>query len=182
MVTIVSSDGLPAAEAARKLLAEKLAALRSPGAGRAIRDALRTSVRRHFQARFPGSRHWSPDKVVDGTVQSGILTSGAVNVEVPGASRAYHGVTIRPKFRKHLSIPIASRALGKRPADFPDLFMVEKKDGTKLLAQGGLGGLAFLYVLKDKVFQRQDKTLMPSDETLADGAFSRLAAYLQGVK
>ena len=39
----------------------------------------------------------------------------------------------------------------------------------------------FLYVLKDHVFQRQNKRLMPSDKTLADNVFARIEAYLDRV-
>lgn len=39
--------------------------------------------------KYPGSNHYSPDKV--STKQSVVV------VDVPGVSRAYHDLTIRPK-------------------------------------------------------------------------------------
>lgn len=62
------------------------------------------------------------------------------------------------------------------------MIFIQKKNGNKLLAEKTAGGLVFLYALKNQVFQKQDRRLMPSDETLADNIFSRIKAYLSMTK
>lgn len=50
--------------------------------------------------------------------------SASVNVEVAGASRAYHNITIVPKFRKWLTLPMHAKAYGKKATDFSNLLFV----------------------------------------------------------
>ena len=90
-----------------------------------MRESLRHTVRNHFKTIYPGSKHWSPDNVVDGeaSASSSYVTASA-NVEVAGAGRAYHNVTIVPRFRKWLTLPMHAKAYGKKAADFSDLLFV----------------------------------------------------------
>ena len=114
---------------------KKLSALHSLSAGKTIRAALRTTTQNHFRAIYPGSRHYSPDKVTDGAAAATARSAiGSVAVNVPGVTRAYHDLTIVPRFRKYLTIPIHRSAYGKKAGDFRDLFVVTKKNGNKLLA------------------------------------------------
>ena len=89
------------------------------------RESLKHTVRNHFKTIYPGSKHWSPDKVVDGEASAGSsYASASVNVEVAGASRAYHSITVVPKFRKWLTLPMHAKAYGKKAADFSNLLFV----------------------------------------------------------
>lgn len=73
-------------------------------------------------------------------------------------------MNIFPKHAKHLTIPVHRSALLFRSArEVPDLFYVKNKKGTEMLARVQGGALVVMYILKDHVFQKQDKRLMPSD-------------------
>lgn len=75
-----------------------------------------------------------------------------VSIDVPGVTRAYHDLNIFPRFRKHLAIPMHQQAFGKKPSDFPNAFVVKKKDGTMFLAQKEGTALAFLFNLAKHAF------------------------------
>lgn len=185
MIRIVAQNGLPAGEAIRRGLSGLLKrALASSQTARAIRDGLRTTVRAHFKTIYPGSKHYSPDKVTDGNASSTqVFATGSVNIDVPGVSRAYHDLTIRPRIRKCLTIPIHRSSYGKSAKDFSDLFVVKNSNGNSFLAKKLAGGaLAYLFVLKKQVFQRRDSRLMPTDDILAQNIFARVSRLLNDSK
>lgn len=75
--------------------------------------------------------------------------TGEVVVDVPGITRAYHDLTIRPKTAKKLKIPLHRQAYGMSDGD---LKYIKTKSGTEFLARiEADGALAFMYVLKDQV-------------------------------
>lgn len=135
--------------------------------GKQIADGLLWTTREHFDRKYPGSKHYNPDKVVESEIGNGQNPSGSIDIEVPGVARAYHDVTIRPKFRRWLTIPMRQEAFGKKAADFNDLFVKRKKDGRAFLAQRQNGHLVYLFRLVKQAFQKQDRGIMPSDKTFA---------------
>ena len=139
-------------------------------------------MRNHFKSIYPGSRHYDPDKVQPLGARDGSVPEGSVDIDVPGATRAYRDLTIRPRLRKYLAIPIHRSSYSKSPKDFGDLIFIKKKDGGKLLAQKAPGGLTFLFALRESVFQRRNPGLMPSDTVLANNVFARIKAYLATAK
>lgn len=128
-------------------------------------------IKRHFQARFPGSTHYSPDKVT--------VKDTSVVVDVPGVTRAYKDLTIRPVHAKHLAIPLHRSAYGLKPRQVEGLFYAQNKRGTEMLAKTEGGALVVMYILKDMVHQRKDPTLMPSDQTLVDAITRNLGEILK---
>ena len=54
----------------------------------------------------------------------------------------------------------------------------ENRSGKEFIAQKVKNGLVFLFYLARSAFQKKDPKLMPSDESLADSAFSKITAYL----
>lgn len=60
-------------------------------------------------------------------------TYGSVEIDVPGVTRAYHDMDIRPRFRRALTIPIHRLSYGKRASSFDDTFMLKKKDGKRFI-------------------------------------------------
>lgn len=124
--------------------------------------ALVDTIRKHISERYPGSKHWSPSKVnADG--------NGSVDVDIPGASRAYHDIDIYPVSAPMLVFPTLEgrEAFGlEKTSDSPvPLFRPEGHD----VLMGLMGGsLVALFVLSEHVSQRQDRTLMPSDEALVE--------------
>ena len=100
---------------------------------------------------------------------------GNVNVNIAGAGRAYHDVTIRPVRARHLTIPIHQSAYGKKVSDFNDLF---KPKGKNILARNENGQLVAMFALAESAFQKKDPSLMPPDEHLANGIFRALCQKL----
>lgn len=135
------------------------------------------AIRAHFRFQFPGSSHYDPSKVNPSNESR--LNEGVVDVDVPGVSRAYHDIDIRPKTRKYLTIPMHREAFGKKAPDFNDLFVVKKKDGKAFLAKNDGGNLSMMFFLAKHVHQRMDTRIMPTDNELANVAMSRLSRLVQ---
>ena len=140
--------------------------------GKTAAESMTKSVKNWVQQRYPGSQHWDPDKVQQGDSQGEI---GNVNVNIPGAGRAYHDVTIRPTHARHLTIPIHQSAYGKKVSDFNDLF---KPKGKNILARNVNGQLVAMFALAKSAFQKKDSSLMPTDDNLAGGIFRALCQKL----
>lgn len=142
--------------------------------------ALEAATRDHFTSRFPGSSHYSPKKV---NAQPGEkLADGAIgkaDVDVPGASRAYHDITIRPVNRKFITIPLHQAAYGKKASDISGMFVLTSKAGKKFLAKKQGSAITLLWLLAKQAFQPQDSTIMPSDESLASSLLAKVAAEVK---
>lgn len=122
---------------------------------------------------YPGSKHYSPDKVTNGKV---IGSSAEVDVDVPGVSRAYRSLDIYPIRASRLAIPVNGTTAQPREVD--GLFYTKNSKGTEMLAKMQNGALAVMYILKDHVHQDQRPWLMPSDEQLAEDALQSVAEQL----
>ena len=135
-------------------------------------DTMTNSVKSWVQKRYPNSKHWDPNKVKNG---SSSKLNGETIVDIESAGRAYHDVTIRPVRARHLTIPIHQSAYGKKVSDFNDLF---KPKGKNILARNVDGNLVAMFALAKSAFQKQDSSLMPTDENLASGIFRALCQKL----
>lgn len=145
-----------------------------------ITKALAETVKNHFRTIYPSSSHYDPEKVTESS--ESYVSTGIINIDVPGITRAYHDIDIRPKFKKSLTIPLHQSAYGKKAPSFDDLFVVKKKDGKAFLARNNGGNLTMMYLLTKHVHQRQDTRLMPDDDTLATNVMSRISRILQDIK
>lgn len=147
--------------------------------GKLISDALKFTTRRHFQKIYPDSKHYNPDKVINGASSNGEKTSGEIVINVPGITRYFKNLHISPVKGKYLTIPLHRSAYGKKASEFNDLFFVKKKNGKAFLAKRNFPkGITFMYMLATSVHQNQDKRLLPSDETYSNNIFSRIKTYL----
>ena len=99
-------------------------------AGSIMSNSLTQTTRRHFETIYPGSKHYSPDKVNPGSSSS---TAGETLIDVPGVTRAYHDLDIRPRFRRALTIPIHRSAYGRKASSFNDTFVLKKKNGSRFI-------------------------------------------------
>ena len=135
-------------------------------------DTMTNSVKNWVQQRYPNSKHWDPNKV---TSDKGVGLEGITNVDIEGASRAYHDVIIRPVRAKMLTIPMHSDAFHHSARDFNDLF---KPKGKNILARNVNGQLVAMFALAKSAFQKKDSSLMPTDENLASGIFRALCQKL----
>ena len=105
----------------------------------------------HYQNRFPGSTHYDPDKITEG--ESKMSVNGATGesiINIPGFSRAWHDITIRPVNAKMLAIPIHREAYGKSPKQFDNLFGIR---GKKVLFKNDNGTLVGMFALANSAFQ-----------------------------
>ena len=131
-------------------------------------------TRQHVSERYPGSKHWDPSKVnASASESTGQKSQGSIEIGIPGASRAYHDVTIMPKNAKHLAIPIHSSTKGKSPRDFTDLFKPKDKN---VLMQKQDTGIVAMFALAEQAFQKRDSTLLPTDAKYTEAIGSR---YIQ---
>lgn len=137
------------------------------------------------------SRHKTAQKL--GATPSGFWGQGAekttsvadaekatVTINQPGIGRAAHDVDILPGGgKKYLTLPAIAAAYNKKATTVPDLtMMIRWKDGQRrAIALGQKAGEQFTvwYWLVKSVRQKQDRTLLPSDEEF------RLAA-LAGIR
>ena len=74
-----------------------------------------------------------------------------------------------------LTIPMHSDAFHHSVRDFNDLF---KPKGKNILARNVNGQLVAMFALAKSAFQKQDSSLMPTDENLASGIFKALCQKL----
>lgn len=134
--------------------------------GSQISQVLEDETRQHVSERYPGSKHWDPSKIQASASESTSQKSqGSIEVDIPGASRAWHDITIRPKNTEHLAIPIHSSAEGKSPRDFSNLF---KPKGKNVLMQKQETGIVAMFALADQAFQKRDASLLPTDTRYAE--------------
>ncbi len=107
-------------------------------------------------------KHYDPSKVSEPKVSG---SSAEVTVDIPGISRAFHDIVIRPVNAQALSIPLSQKAKGKSPREYAgNLFMFRSKAGNLLLAERAGRDLVLAYALKESVTQRRDPSLLPSEE------------------
>lgn len=171
-IIIQTNDNRPVEQGISAIL-KRVADQLNRDSGKVASQTMTKSVKNWVQQRYPGSKHWDPNKVQQGD-SLGVI--GTVNVNIPGAGRAYHDVTIRPVRARALTIPIHQSAYGKKASDFPDLF---KPKGKNILARNVNGELVAMFALAQSAFQKKDSSLMPPDEHLAGGVFRALTSKLK---
>lgn len=144
----------------------------------AAANAVQVLVRGHL-ARESQVRHTTADSL--GGQRTGHLEKGArsvyfeasadygeVIIPVPGISRAFGDVTITPTGAAALTIPVSPWSYGHRASELTalgwKLFRTKgEKSGRGILFGERDGKVEPLYVLKKRVQQRQDRSLLPSD-------------------
>lgn len=170
-------------------LGEDIARLEKGLADRAVlHEALGKSagnLTRDHLINIAGTRHDSANRL--GASPTGHWAEAAEKMEVEsnadtatitinqvGIGRVAHDVTLRPGGgRTYLTIPVAAESYGTRAREFAGLKMVANGRTGVLLAPGVDGKV--LFALVTEVTQRQDRTLLPSDEAY-------LRAGLDGVE
>lgn len=146
------------------------------GMGSTISKVLTSTTRNHISNRFPGSSHYDVDKVQEGksnTSPNG--ANGEIIIDIPGFSRAWHDITIRPVNAKMLAIPIHREAYGKSPREFDNLFGIK---GRKVLFRKDGESLVGMFALANSAFQPQDSSIAPSDERYASEIGNQISREL----
>ena len=170
-IIIQTADGKSIEQGIQALLRRVVNTLNRES-GKIAAESMTKSVKNWVQQRYPGSKHYDPSKVNQGD-SVGVI--GTVNVDIPGASRAYNDINIRPVKAKMLTIPMHSDAFHHSARDFNDLF---KPKGKNILARNVNGQLVAMFALAKSAFQKKDSSLMPTDDNLASGIFRALCQKL----
>ena len=170
-ILIQTTDNKPIEQGISAIL-KRVADQLNRDSGKIASESMTKAVKNWVQQRYPNSQHWDPNKVTQGD-SVGVI--GTTNVDIPGAGRAYHDVVIKPVRARHLTIPIHQIAYGKKVSDFNDLF---KPKGKNILARNVNGNLVAMFALAKSAFQKQDSSLMPTDDNLAGGIFRALCQKL----
>ena len=146
-------------------------------------------VRRHIAADAP-RRHFSSsrlgaaptgfmEKAARKTVFRADAQHGEVVIPSPGFGRAFHDVEIRPTHGAALTLPISKFSYGRRVKEMTAMgwrIFRPKRDKSKDIDGSTLWGNLKgdepipLYILKKRVRQRQDRSLLPSDAALSTTA------------
>jgi len=166
---------------------QELQAQVSPsGAAANAANELAETVRDHVE-RAAATRHSTASRL--GATPKGHLSEGAakihmekeggravVTVPIPGITRAFHALHIRPRTSKPLTIPINAVAYGMRAPELAErgwsLFSLPAKEGpgAGILfgRKAGARSTVALYLLRESADVPQDRGLMPSDEEMGE--------------
>lgn len=149
-------------------------------------ESLCETVRRHVR-RAAAGRHGTADRL--GATPTNHLSRGArlttateegvravVTVPIPGISRAFGAVTVRPRNAKALTLPVNAVAYGKRAPELAargwDLFTLPSRQGpgAGILfgRKAGEARTVALYLLRSSATLPQDRGLMPSDDEMGE--------------
>ncbi len=122
---------------------------------------------RHDTARTLGAAptgHWA--NAAEKTTMESDGRGATVTVSHPGIGRAVRDVEIRPgPGRKWLTIPKHPEAYGTAAREIPDLVAIfGPRGGVLMRPQPGSEFGTVFYILTKLIKQKQDRTLLPSDE------------------
>lgn len=156
------------------------------GAASAAGESLAGVVQDHVRA-AAGARHRTASRL--GAMPTGHLSEGAANIRmekegsravvvvpIPGITRAFGDLHIRPTNKKALTIPINAAAYGVRAPELADsgwhLFTLPSRQGpgAGILfgRRDGMPSAVALYLLRNSADIPQDRGLMPSDEEMGE--------------
>ena len=152
----------------------------------AAADSLAETVREHIRREASG-RHRPASRL--GAMPTHHLERGAretvatrsgrqavVTVPIPGITRAFGDLHIRPQNARALTIPINAVSYGVRAPELADrgwsLFTLPAREGpgagVLFGRQAGQGSTVALYLLRASADIPQDRGLMPSDEEMGE--------------
>lgn len=112
---------------------------------------------------------------------------GYIEVRAPGIGRVFHDVTIKPVKASALTIPIHAMSYGRRVAEVRrshEVFQLRKKGGAKsnvLATTDDAGNLVPLYILVRSATVPQDRSILPSDESMTKSVAGGILAKISDV-
>lgn len=170
MIKILSNNGQKPGEFIKTWLNEtfKGAIMTAP---KKFSSILKSMTVQHWNNKYPGSHHFNGSKITESNGSSNNTSAtGGIVIDAAGINRAYGDVLIVPIRAKRLTIPLHREAYGKKPADIPGLFCVNGKDA--LFVKKGQG-LVAMYALVNRVIQKRDESMMPSDSSFSNALGKR---------
>ncbi len=191
---------LTATDEATPILRSLIAGLEDPTGLHAEIAAEAEALTRDYIRSIAPSRHKTAESL--GAKPTGYLERAAEGVtsrgesdaavvalggDVAGFARAFGDVTITPKKSKYLTIPAKAAAYGKRAGEIDDLDLIVFKNSAAdsfamALGRRLEGGTVDVYYwLRRKVFQEQDRSLLPSDDQYLAAAEMGAVAFLDSL-
>jgi hypothetical protein len=153
--------------------------------------------RTHFYSNAAKSVH---EPVSEGATASFTITQiGLAQRWLGGEIRAGMGESSATGLAtKYLAIPARAEAYGKTPGEFDDLTFIrtrnggalveelqtavsfgrKKKDGTRTVKRGETTGSLVMFWLVESVIQKEDPTVMPTEEEMGNEAREAMTGYL----
>lgn len=172
--------------------------LEGPGrveGSKAMGEEVRFTVVDHLRM-LAGSRHTTAERL--GAAPSGFIAKAAdqaasapiradedgvsISLRHPVVARAFRDIRITPKSASALTIPIHAIAYNRRASQFPGLFRLGGRGaavGKNILAIRQGDSVLPLFLLVRSVTQRQDRSLMPSDDEINTAAARGLTNYIR---
>lgn len=198
----IQIDGISKLSTAMRTLAGSLTGSSATELARAMGIEVQEETVRHL-TELAGTRHETANRL--GATPSNHLAQAAEKAADPsaltmtgfneatltinhvGLARAFHDITIVPKEKKALAIPINAIAYNKSPAQMTleghELFVLGGKKfdtGKNILAEKlPDGSILALFLLVASVTQRQDRSLLPSDEQWSAAAARGASTYIK---
>ena len=112
--------------------------------------------------------------------------AATIGIRHPGIGRAMHDVTITPgSGKKYLTIPVNAAGYGRRASEVAGLVFIRTGPGkTPILAipHKASKTLTVIYALVPSVRQKQDRTLLPSDEGYEQAGAAGVRDWLDTVE
>lgn len=122
-------------------------------------------------------------RAAEKVAQPGALSStseeAVITIKHPGMSRAFRDVQIRPKEAKSLAIPIHALAYNRRAAELWKSHNLFIPEGSRYIAMREADRTVLLYVLVRSVTQKQDRTLLPSNDDMRGAAALGCKNYIR---
>lgn len=166
-------------------------------AAAAVSDIVRRHIaadapRRHVHALLNGAgrRTGFLEKAARKTVFHADETHGEVVIPSPGFGRAFHDVEIVPTHGAALTLPVSGFSYGRRVKELQSLgWMIFRPKGKSVILgyqknqtkKNGQHTPIPLYILKKRVQQRQDRTLLPSDYDINTTASRAMMAEINRI-
>lgn len=158
----------------------------------AAANAVSNLCKRHVAAEAP-RRHISAGSL--GAKPTGHLEKGAraiyfsassdhgtVHLPIPGISRALHPLTISARNSRALTLPIHREAYGHRVSELRRLgWDIFRPKGHEVLMGTKNGNTVPLYILRTRVQQEQDRSLLPSDAEIGSAVAKAMMTELTRV-
>jgi len=161
------------------------------GAAAAVSDLVRRHIaeeaqRRHFHTLTDGKgdRTLFIEKAARKTVFHSDETHGEVVIPSPGFGRALHDVMIHPTKAASLTLPISEFSYGHRVKEMQSMgwriFRPKGKDVLMGSREGDETAIP-LYMMKKRVKQVQDRTLLPSDAAISTTASKAMISEINRI-
>lgn len=179
----------------RRLSDAGRAELAAAGAAEAARNTQKylrgLAASRHATAGKLGA---APTQVIGRAAAGTVAREDCVVVPHPLFKRAFGAVTIAPRTARALAIPMHRDAYGRGPRTMSGLFVWKRNrkaegpddKGAAFLARsvgkGKNARLELMYLLhRGRILQRQDRSLLPSDEETAAAAMKGISTRLNSI-